>query len=374
MRLTYKYRIYPTVAQTVFLEGQLREACELYNAALQERRDAWKVCRKRITFYDQDRQIKPMREDGCLRLVSFDCATDVLRRVDLAFRAFFRRVKAGERPGHPRFRSFRRYDSITYTHHGRGCTLLPNGKLRVQGAGHIRVKLHRPVVGEIKTATIRREIDKWFVCLSVNAERAPLPTLETMIGIDVGLASFATLSDGSEINNPQFQKKAQAHLRRCQRRLSRRKRGSHRRRKAAMLVAKAHRKIQNQRGNFHHEISRWIVDRYGLIAIESLNVKGLAGSRLARPVQDAAWALFFEKLAYKAESAGRQFVAVDPRGTSQTCVCGESVTKRLSDRWHECPTCGLLAARDHVSARVILQRAGNRPSGANEEVGDSCVA
>jgi len=157
MRLTYKYRLYPTEAQVGFLDGELREACSLYNAALEERVGAWKICHKSVNYYDQANQLKAMRADGCLTLANFSCCQDVLRRVDKTFKAFFGRVKRGDKPGFPRYRSSRRYDSITFPSYGDGCRLLDTGKLRVQGAGHIKINLHRPLEGAVKTVTIKRE-------------------------------------------------------------------------------------------------------------------------------------------------------------------------------------------------------------------------
>jgi putative transposase len=368
VRLAYKYRLYPTKAQAQFLEGQLREACSLYNAAKQERDDAWKTCRKSINYYDQANQLKAMRADGCLTLANFSCCQDVLRRVDKTYKAFFARVRRGEKPGFPRYRSSRRYDSITFPSYGDGCALLDSGKLRLQGAGHIKVKLHRPVPGEIKTVTLKRDVNRWYVCFSVERDTERLPVCAAAIGIDVGLNSFAALSDGSEITNPRHFKQGMARLRRCQRKLARRKRGSKRRNKARVLVAKAHRKIRNQRAAFHHDLSRWLVNSYGLIAVEDLSVKGLSRGMLARSVNDAGWNSFFQKLSYKAACAGRELVRVDPRGTSQTCLCGAAVPKTLADRWHECPACGLSASRDVVSAQVILQRA--RIGRSQRNVGD----
>lgn len=348
MRLTFKYRLYPTMAQTRYLERQLGEACDLYNCALQERRDAWKTCRKSVTYYDQANQLKAMRAEGLIGLANFSCCQDVLRRVD-------------------------KTDSITFPADGDGCRLLDNGKLRIQGAGDIKVKLHRALEGEIKTVTIKREVNQWYVCFSVERPPVPLPKAVGGIGIDVGLRSFAALSDGSEIGNPRHLERGLAHLRRCQRRLARRKHGSKRRRKAAMQVAKAYRKIRNQRAAFHHEVSRRLVTRYGGIAVEDLNIRALSRGMLARSVHDAGWRSFFAKLSYKAESAGRVLVKVDPRGTSQTCICGSSVPKRLEDRWHECGVCGLSASRDMVSAQVILERARIEPSWRNVEEVVSCV-
>jgi putative transposase len=365
VRLTYKYRIYPTKAQADFLAGELREACSLYNAALEERIGAWKTCRKSISFYDQCYQLKPMREDGCLSLANFTTGTEVLRRLDKAFKAFFARVKRGDKPGFPRFRSFRRYGSITFPHYGNGCRLLDSGKLRVQGAGHIKIKLHRPREGKVKTATIKREADRWFACFSVEREAAPLPASDSAIGIDVGLTDFAVLSDGTAIENPRHYRNAQARPRRCQRKVARRKKGSKRRRKAVLQLQRVNVHVRNQRADFQHKLSRRLVNEFGVIAVEDLNVKGLASGMLAKSVHDAGWTSFFGMLSYKAECAGRKLVKVDPRGTSQTCLCGARVEKTLADRWHDCPACGLSAGRDHVSAQVILSRAGNPPLGVN---------
>jgi putative transposase len=374
MRLTYKYRLIPTKAQAVFLSGELRDACSLYNAALEERIGAWRTCRKSINYYDQANQLKAMRADGCLTLANFSCCQDVLRRVDKTYKAFYARVRRGETPGFPRYRPARRYDSITFPSYGDGCRLLPNGKLRIQGAGHIKVKLHRPLEGAVKTVTVKREAGRWFVIFSVERDAAPLPVSNRATGIDVGLNNFAVLADGTEIQNPCYYRKAQARLRCAQRKVDRRKKGGIRRRKAVRLLQRAHVHVGNQRRDFQHKLSRQLVNEYGVIAVEDLNVKGLAGGMLAKSVHDAGWSMFLGMIAYKAASAGREVIQVDPRGTSQTCVCGQRVAKTLADRWHDCPVCGLSASRDHVSALVILSRARCGLSGANVEDVVSCVS
>jgi putative transposase len=226
----------------------------------------------------------------------------------------------------------------------------------------------------IKTVTIKREAGRWFACFSAEREAKPLPASVESVGIDVGLASFAVLSNGEAIANPRHYRNAEARLRRCQRKVARRKPGSNRRRKAVVLLQRAHVRVRNQRADFAHKESRKIINRFGAIAVEDLNVKGLAGGMLAKSVHDAGWSMFLFFLLYKAASAGRAMKQVDPRGTSQTCVCGAPVAKTLADRWHYCEACGLSAGRDHVSAQVILSRAGHRPSGANVEVVVSCVA
>ena len=354
MRKTYKYRVYPTAAQTEALDGQLGEACRLYNAALQERRDAYKREGLSLNYYAQANQLKEIRAEGASELANFSSSQDVLRRVDKTFKAFFRRVKAGLKGGYPRFKSRRRFDSYTFPSWGDGCRLTDAGRLYLQGVGHLKVKWHRPLEGTVKTVTVKRQAGKWFVCFSVEYVAAALPGSNERVGIDVGLTDFATLSTGETVANPRYYRKAQGTLRIAQRRVARRKRGGRNRRKAVLLLQKAHAHVQNQRADFHHKTSRTLVDTYGVIAVEDLNVKGLASGMLAKSVNDAGWSAFINKLATKAEEAGRLLVKVNPRGTSQTCLCGAPVPKTLSQRWHQCPECGLSAARDHVSAQLIL--------------------
>jgi putative transposase len=356
VRKTYRYRLYPSKAQIVALDGQLAEACRLYNAALQERRDAYRVERKSLNYYTQANQLKEIRDAGDLGLANFSAAQDVLRRVDKTFKAFFRRVKEHKgKVGFPRFKSRARFDSYTFASYGDGVRLLDTGKLRVQGVGLVKVKLHRPVDGQIKTVTIKREAGRWYACLSVECAATPLPASAEAVGIDVGLTAFATLSGGTEVENPRYGRHAEARLRIAQRKVARRKRRSHRRRKAVRELQAAHAHVRQQRADFHHKVARHLVNTYGLIAVEDLNVRGLAGGMLAKSVHDVGWSAFLMMLAYKAESAGRVLVKVDPRGTSQTCTCGAAVPKTLSQRWHECSACGLSLPRDHVSALLILR-------------------
>lgn len=356
MRKTFKYRLYPTKKQVDFLNGQLAEACRLYNGALQERRDAYRLAGESLNYYSQANQLKEIRAAGDLGLENFSCCQDVLRRLDKNFKAFFRRVKEKKgKAGFPRFRSVTRYDSLTFPSYGDGCRLLPTGKLKIQGAGQIKLKLHRELKGTIKTVTVKREAERWYACFSVEYQPVPIHESAAEVGIDVGLTAFATLSDGTEIENPRYYREAQAKLRRAQRKVARRKRGSHSRKKAVRELQRTHAHIRNQRADFHHQVARTIVNQYGLIVVEDLNVKGLAGGRLAKSVNDAGWSSFIEKLTYKAAEAGRVLLKVDPRGTSQTCLCGAHVPKTLNDRWHQCLECGLSARRDHVSAQLVLR-------------------
>lgn len=352
---SFKYRICPTKRQIAALSEHLSEACRLYNAALQERRDAYQVAGKPISFYDQHKQLKEIRAAGDLGITNFSCARDVLRRIDRAFSAFFRRVKSGQTPGYPRFKSFRRYDSVTFPDYGHGVSLLPNAKLRLQGIGEIKLKLHRPIEGRIKTTTVKRDAGKWYVCFSVECDAEPLPPSVEAVGLDLGASSiFATFSDGSTVRNPRCNQMSESVLRVAQRKVSRRNKGSNGRRKAITLLQRAYARIRNRRADFHHKLSRSLVNKFGLIAIEGVNIEPLAKGFTAKPIYDAGWGLFIEKLTYKAESAGRVLVKVDPAGTSQTCLCGEAVPKSVRTRWHECPACGLVGPRDEVSAKLIL--------------------
>ena len=356
VRKTFKYRLYPTKQQHALLDEQLAEACRLYNAALQERRDAWRMARVSVNYYDQANQLKEIRAAGDLGLVNYSACQDVLRRVNKTFQAFFRRGKAGKKTGFPRFKSRSRFDSYTLPVYGDGCKLRDDGKLYIQGVGGLKVKLHRPVAGQIKTVTLKRECRCWYACFSVEVEiPEPLPDTGEVTGIDVGLESFAVLSDGSVIQNPRHYGKAQANLRRAQRKVARRKKGSHRRRKAVRALQRVHAHVRNQRSDFHHRLSRKLVNHYDLIAVEDLHIKGLASGMLAKSVNDAGWGGFLSKLSYKAEEAGRELVKVNPTGTSQRCPCGTAVPKALGERWHQCLACGMSVSREHASALEILR-------------------
>ncbi|GAH63318.1 unnamed protein product, partial [marine sediment metagenome] len=242
---------------------------------------------------------------------------------------------------------------------GDGCHLTEMGKLKVQGVGIIKLKMHRPIAGQIKTLTLKREADKWYACFSVVFNDAfPVPSPEA-IGIDVGLYSFAALSDGQLVANPHHLKTGLAQLRRCQRKVARRKKGGFNRRKAVLYLQKAHVHIHNQRTDFQHKLSRTLADNYGLVVVEDLNIKGLSRGMLARSVNDAGWGSFFAKLAYKVEETGGQIVKVNPNSTSQVCSrcgCLPDAPKSLADRIHSCPHCGLVIDRDVNAARNILSR------------------
>src|ERR1700754_4164751 len=355
MLKAYKYRIYPSRAQVTTLERTLGLCAELYNAALQERRDAWRICRKSIDYKDQQNQlpeIKSIRPE--LGMVHSQVLQDVLRRLDKAFDAFFRRVKAGEKPGFSRFRARARYDSFTYPQTG---FAIKSGKLQLSKIGMVKIKLHRPIDGKIKTLTItRNSTGKWFACFSVECEHEPSPATTAATCGDRGVKAFAVLTNGEAIANPKFFGVEEKQLAKAQRKLSAAKKGSPERHKRRKVVAHIHERIANKRRNFAHQESRKLVNRYHTIVFENLNIRGMLKNHcLAKSIADAAWSQLAQFTTYKAESAGRRVVQVNPRNTSQMCSgCGEIVEKDLSVRIHACSGCGLVLDRDHNAAINIL--------------------
>jgi putative transposase len=292
------------------------------------------------------------------------------------FRKFLRRVQAGEKPGFPRVKG-EGYDSFTYPQAG---FKVLDQAVSLSKIGTVKAILHRPVEGKVKTCTVRRQSGKWYVCLAVEVEAEPLPESTEQVGVDVGLNVFAALSNGEFVENPRFFRKDEKALAKAQRKVARQKRGSRERRKARKVVSRIHERIRNRRHDFVHQLSRKIVNRFGLIAVEKLNVKNMSKSPapkqeeetgeylpngasakagLNKSILDAAWSMFRFCLAYKAESAGRKYVEVNPAcptGIPVGCSgCGMRVTKKRSERVHFCPSCGLSLDRDTNAARNILK-------------------
>jgi putative transposase len=361
MHRTYHYRVYPSKAQISALESQLGFNCDLYNAGLQERRDAW-AKGVRVDLYAQGRQLTEVRREGMApEAMNAWTQFDALVRLDQAYRAFFRRCKAGEKPGYPRFRPKRRYDSLSWSFSGHaGGAALLDTRLRLQGIGSVKLKLHRriPLSASLKTVTMTRSCGHWYANFSLTVENEVLTPQVSAVGLDLGITNFAALSTGKLINGPRAYRAAQSKLRVAQRRVSRRKQGGFRRRKAAVLVARTHEHVRNVRRDFQHKLSRELVNEFDLIALEALNIKGMTRGILAKDVLDQGWGEFLAMLSYKAEGAGSQIIAVDPRGTSQECSdCEALVPKTLSCLVHSCPDCGLVLDRHVNAARVILKRA-----------------
>jgi len=359
MRKTFEYRLLPTRAQADAMTAMLRTHCRLYNAALEHRRTAYRVAGASVNYAQQSAELKPIRrEDPFVARTNFSSCQATLRRLDRAFQAFFRRLKAGETPGYPRFKAASRFKTVEYPSIGDGCAFSEDERrVYFQHIGRIKVKLHRPLEGVPKTLSFARKADGWYVLVSCDlGELTVEPSANPPVGIDLGLISFIATSDGETVGAPKPYRTAQAKLRRAQRHLARCKRGSNRRKKAVQRVAKQHQHVANVRKDFHHKTARTLVNTHGLIAVEALNIRGIARSRLAKSTHDAGWAQFLAILTHKAASAGVQVVTVDPRNTSQACSdCGSLVPKNLSVRLHVCPHCGFAADRDVNAAKNILR-------------------
>ena len=358
MRKAFKYRISPTKGQQRILSTMLEECRFVYNQTLAARCQAWEQRQESLGLYDTQSLLPAWKETRpSLKLVHSQVLQNVQVRLDLAFKAFFRRVKAGEQKvGYPRFKGFSRYDSITYPQYGNGVRL-EGSTLTLSKIGSVKVIVHRPIDGQIKTVTLRRSATgKWCVCLSVEASPQPLNPSQSAIGVDVGLSSFATLSTAEKIANPRFLRAEEHELAKVQRKLSKAEKGSRERARRRKIVSRVHERITNRRSNFVHQESRKLIDRFGILAFEDLNTNGMLKNHcLAKSIADAAWKQFVLVTMSKAEEAGRRVVLIDPRNTSKRCSrCGQLVEKDLSVRVHSCPVCGLVIDRDENAAINVL--------------------
>jgi putative transposase len=357
----FKYRLYPNKQQQRLLERQIQECRWLYNHLLAERRDAWQGRQESLRYYDQAMSLPALKaERPSLAEVNAQALQNVAVRIDLAFKAFFRRVKAGENPGYPRFRGKGRYDSLTYPQVPSGCKLDAEASLlRLHGVGSVKIILHRPLERTPKTATITQSsTGKWYACFTCEcAEPTPLPKTGQQVGIDVGLKTFATLSTGQKIANPRFFRSEEMALAKIQRAHSKLASGTLERAKHRHAVARVHERIAWRRGDFSHQQSRRVVGQFDLIAVEDLSVNRMVHNHcLAKSIQDAAWGQFAALIAYKAAWAGRRYVAVNPAYTSQDCSrCGHRQALDLSDRIYACPCCGAVLDRDLNASLNILR-------------------
>lgn len=355
MRKTFVYRLSPTKAQTKVMLQMIEECRWVYNQTLAYRKDTWEQRGESISLYGTNRLLPQWKQERPgLAAVYSQTLQDAQERVDLAFKAFFRRVKAGENPGYPRFRGKGRYDSFSYPQFGFS---LMDGRLKIAKVGMLKINLHRPIQGKIKTLTLRRHsTGKWYACLSAEVATEPLPHSDKAVGVDVGLESFATLSTGDKIANPRFFRADEKALAKAQRRLSKVEKGTPQRAKARLVVSHIHERIANRRNNFAHQLSRKLVNEFGIIAFEKLNINGMLGNHcLAKSIADASWHQLVSFATYKAECADRKVILVDPRNTSKRCSrCGTLVDKDLSVRIHSCPVCGLVLDRDLNASINIL--------------------
>lgn len=362
MRKSFKYRIYLTNGQRRILEQQLEECRWVYNEVLAERKRAYAEHGETLRLYDTINLLpvwKLLRPS--LKLVHSQVLQNICVRVDLAFQAFFRRMKERtETVGFPRFKGLGRYDSLTYPQYGNGVRL-EGERLILSKLGAVQVVLHRPLDGAPKTVTlIRSRSGKWFACFSCESEAEALPPTGNVVGIDVGLSSFATLSNGQKIANPRFYRRDEADLKRVQQRKQAARNAQNWPENARQngILAKIHERIANRRSDFAHKRSRELVEAYQIIVFEDLAPLKMGFSRgMRKSILDVAWTQFIQMTVAKAEEAGRRVILVRPRDTTRLCSsCGEIVPKTLSERVHTCPVCGLVLDRDENAALNILHR------------------
>jgi len=351
---TYKFRLSPSKSQRTKLLQTLELCRWVFNETLATRKNAWEQEKKSITRFDTIKLLPFWKvEKPELSQVYSQVLQEVCTRVDLAFQSYFRRVKDGaEKVGYPRFKGYGRYDSFTYPQ--TGFELLDNGLL-LSKIGVLKIIQHRPIEGRIKTLNIQRDaVGNWYACFACEVEPTPLPFNDLAVGIDVGLTTFATLSNGVTVDNPRFFRRDEVELGKAQRRYSTDK--SPKRRK---VIAHIHQRIANRRKDFAHKLSREFVNTYGAIFFENLSIKNMMQNHhLAKSIGDAAWSQLIQYTHYKAVNAGRVCELVDPRGTSQRCSgCGCVVQKDLSVRVHDCPSCGMALDRD-LNASLNIEALG----------------
>src|SRR5712691_3311215 len=355
MRKMFQYRIYPTRKQLHKLDETLDECRWLYNHLLEMRKHAYAQTGKGLSCYEQQSTYPLLKQERpTLERVHSQVLQNVAVRIDLAFKAFFRRCKAGENSGFPRFRGRDRYDSFTFPQSG--FSLTRDDRVTLSKIGSVKMVYHRPIKGKIKTCTVQRSsTGKWYVSFSCECEPERLPEAPSQIGIDVGLTTFATLSNGEEIANPRFFCKEEQALAKVQRKHSQLAKGTPQRRKHRKVVARVHERIAFRRDTFTHQESRQIVDRFGVICVEDLLVNRMTHNHcLAKSIADASWSEFFSTLSSKAEEAGRQCVKVNPAYTSQTCsACGHRKIMPLDVRVFDCPCCHVHRDRDLNAALNI---------------------
>lgn len=352
----FEYKLRTNKKFIAAVDFTLWKCRELYNACLEQRISHYLYTGKSPNWIEQCRELTALREtDENHGSLSRGIQTEVIKRLERSYQAFFRRVQGGEKAGFPRFQGRERYNSFEYAVDQRQPCPLQGDKLTIPKIGSCRVRLSRKLAGPVKQVRILRRVDGYYVQLTCAVSR-PLPLAPTgeRIGLDVGLATFATLSNGEKIENPRFLRQAEAQLSEAQRVLSGRKLRSKRRGKAKAVLAKRHQKVARCRKHFQYQTANALVKRFDLIAVEKLKVKNMLGNEcLAKSISDVAWSGFFQVLDYKAECAGRQVVKVDPSYTSQTCsVCGQRQKLTLAERIFECAN----VDRDVNAARNILSR------------------
>lgn len=363
---TYKFRLYPSAEQETKLDEQIEMCRQLYNGLLEQRITAHKMGKK-IGYVKQANEIPELKRTfEEYKNIHSQVLQDVAKRVDRTYRNFFRRVrekKSGKqlKAGFPRFKSKTRYRSITYPQSG--FVILDNGHLKLSKIGELRMFMHRSICGEIKTLNVSmKETGKWYASFSVMPEKVAtaLESTGQSIGIDAGLMNLVTMSDGTTIPHPRFLKKGEKKIKREQRRLSRKVNGSENRNKQRMRVARAYGKVKDQREDFAHKLAHELVKNNDFIVFEDLKINRMVKNHyLAKNIADASWNTLVQYTTYKAESAGKEVVLVDPRNTSKTCSrCGHRKEElKLSTRVFRCGSCGYEIDRDLNAAINIHNRA-----------------
>ncbi len=361
MILTYKYRLLTAKRHHRRLAALVESQRLLYNAALEERIDCYRKTGRSISLYEQFNSLTVCRaDDPEMAALPVKLQRGTLRRLDLAYQAFFRRVKAGQKPGFPRFKGRNWYDTLEWSEFT-GITF-DGRRLRSKAFGSIRVHMHRPMEGEIKSARISRDGQGWHVCFSCRVETAEAvgAASDRRVGLSLGYGQhLVTISSGEKIPTPRAAKRAAQEIRRRQRHLARCKPDSRRRAKARSRVAAIHRKVRNKRRTCAHQISRQLVDRFDLIAVGDLDIDSMRSAGMHnRLIEDAGMGILLDMISYKAERAGKTMVRVDPKHTSQDCSgCGAHDPKPLSKRLYRCSDCGLKLDRRVNTARNVLRKA-----------------
>jgi putative transposase len=357
----YQYRLYPTKHQETILKDTLEYCRYIYNETLALRKREWEENKKTISYFECSKILTQWKkEKPILNMVYAQVLQEVQVRVDLAYKAFFRRVKRGEKPGYPRFKGVGRYDSITYTQ--LGFKLVKNGLVYLSKIGKVEFKQHRKLKGKIKRLVIKRHgFNKWFISFVCeiddikNTERIN----QRSIGIDVGLNHFLTQSNGQKKENPRFYRKEEKALKKAQRQFSKTKKGSFERIKKVKVLKRVYERISNKRKDYCHKASNSLIKKYRIICVEDLNIKNMISrnSGMNKSINDVAWNMFFNYLEYKAEEAGIQIVKIDPRNTSKTCSRCLCVKDKLGleDRIYYCLWCGLEEDRDINASKNILR-------------------
>ena len=359
---TFKFRLYPTKNQRIKLDNILEECSWLYNHFLDQRKDAWKKDKKSIDCYDQIKLIPELkRTRPSLKRAHSQALQNVPYKIDIAFNNFFRRVKLGLKPGYPRFKGKDRLHSFTYPQPNCGYKFTSDNKLKMSKVGQVKINKYRNLPNTIKTCTISKSPSgKWYACFVCEVLKKPLKDNREAVALDVGIKAFATLSNKDVIPNPKFFKQSQDKLAKAQKKLAKLEKGSEKRAKARKIVCRIHEKISNQRNNFCHQVSRKLVNSFGTIIIEDIQVNKMIKKEnlkvFNRSQQDTAWSLFFNFLTCKAEWAGRTLVKVNPAYTSQDCSsCGTRQLMPLEQRVYECKVCKLSLDRDYNAALNILR-------------------